>query len=512
MKIDDILILENSKKLTVLYVEDDAVLRESTQELFVTFFQQVDIGIDGKDGLLQYQTYYEKMGRHYDLVITDIQMSSMDGLEMARKMKLLNFEQVIIIISAFNEVNYLQEAIRLGLNGFLTKPLELKQVRNVLYQTTQLIAERILLNDYYKQMEENQIVDNDKIDASGFKSAQNIVHDLEKNKEKILHLWMKKPVVKERLDKYFIDKEYFQDHYATNVIEYFLSVINGENDLGDCPVIFAMLDFFKQKKMLLADIFMVCIQFKNTLTEYILSSYTYNQEIYEDISIILDRNFEGMITNYLKLYNSSDYGKIKKVTKMIVWDEDNLEENVQIKEEDTSLITESKEEIPPKIMGEDAEEELNYTDYVLETDVYELQDLEEDIDTLAILVTQHTDTIETSIELGEKIYRYGSILANYPLFSKLGSSINKLGINLVDHAQLLFDDKERMSNITALIEGFVNDLIVWRKEIFEHNISNPHFLDDSFFSNVDTIIMFIEYDENAVVEENELDDDMFFDF
>ena len=65
-----------------------------------------------------------------------------------------------------------------------------------------------------------------------------------------------------------------------------------------------------------------------------------------------------------------------------------------------------------------------------------------------------------------------------------------------------------MSNITALIEGFVNDLIVWRKEIFENNIENPYFLDKSFFSNVDTIIMFIEYDENTAVADDL--DDMFF--
>ena len=66
-----------------------------------------------------------------------------------------------------------------------------------------------------------------------------------------------------------------------------------------------------------------------------------------------------------------------------------------------------------------------------------------------------------------------------------------------------------MSNITALIEGFVNDLIVWRKEIFDNNIKDHTFLNQSFFSNVDTIIMFINYDESADSQES-FDDDMFF--
>ena len=66
-----------------------------------------------------------------------------------------------------------------------------------------------------------------------------------------------------------------------------------------------------------------------------------------------------------------------------------------------------------------------------------------------------------------------------------------------------------MSNITSLIEGFVNDLIVWRKEIFDNNIKDHTFLNDSFFSNIDTIIMYIKYDDTAS-EDSDFDDDMFF--
>jgi hypothetical protein len=63
-----------------------------------------------------------------------------------------------------------------------------------------------------------------------------------------------------------------------------------------------------------------------------------------------------------------------------------------------------------------------------------------------------------------------------------------------------------MYNIASLIEGFVNDLIIWRREVFEHNIEDPHFLNQSFFSNVDTIIMLIEYDESASAQDADLED------
>ena len=147
---------------------------------------------------------------------------------------------------------------------------------------------------------------------------------------------------------------------------------------------------------------------------------------------------------------------------------------------------------------------------MLEHDIYELEDLEDDIDSLAISVTESSQVLlDDFISLGNFILRYGNILSNYPIFTELGNYIAKLGINFTKNAQLLFDDKARMMNIAALIEGFVNDLIVWRREVFDNNIINPHFLNQSFFSNVDTIIMFIEYDESAVVEEEDFDD-MFF--
>ena len=317
------------------------------------------------------------------------------------------------------------------------------------------------------------------IDARELDYAKDILIDLETNKEKISRLWTDKKTVQERLKSHSIDVEYFRSHYGIKVIEYFLSVIRGDNEAGNCPVIFIMLDFFKHKNLPLEDIFMVCVLFKNTLTAYLLERYTYNNKLFEDISYILDKNFEGVIINYLDL----------KYTPII----DISSVEVQAIEEDKTPVT----------------EEMNYTEYVLENDVYELQDLEEDIDSLAIAVTMNSSITQDNCQnLGAKINRYGVILCNYPIFSALGVSISKLGANLIDNSQLLVDDRARMSNITALIEGFVNDLIVWRKEIFENNIENPYFLDKSFFSNVDTIIMFIEYDENTAVADDL--DDMFF--
>ncbi len=481
MKIDNKLILENSKSLNILYVEDDDILRESTSKLFSNFFNSVDTAVDGEDGLKKYRDYFTKTQMQYDIVISDINMPNMNGIKMCEEIKKICFEQIIIFITAFNEINYLHSAINIGINGFLTKPIEMKQLKKVLYTTTQIIADKKFMRQHYEQIEERNMIGLDLKDARKLNNASDIIDDLCENREIISHIWTGKELVHERLKSHAIDVEFFRSHYGIKVIEYFLGVIKGEAEIGNCPVIFIMLDFFKNKNLPLEDIFMICVLFKNTITGYIFDRYSFNHKLFDDINLILDKNFEGVVVNYLKL---REWDKVK----------------VQPKE---PVVIE-------KIEEKEVFEQINYVEYVLENDVYELQDLEEDIDSLAISVIESSSaTLEDNDILGNKISRYGSILSNYPLFSELGKYIMKLGENFSANAELLFNDKERMLNISALIEGFVNDLIVWRKEIFENNIENPHFLDSSFFSNVDTIIMFIEYDESAEVVD-EFDDDMFF--
>ena len=488
MKIDNKLILENSKNLTILYVEDDDLLRESTAQLFANFFKNVEVSYDGQDGLNKYKNFIEENDKPYDIVISDINMPNMDGLEMCKDIKNINYDQVVVFITAFNESNYLHSAISLGVNGFLTKPIEMEQLKNVLYRSTQVVTDRKLVLEHYSQIEDINDQNLNNTNNSALNSAKDILLDLEENKDLISHKWTKHEMIEERLHNHHIDVEFFRSHYGINVIEYFLDVIRGQEKVGNCPIIMIMLEFFKNKNLPLEDIYVICINFKNTITSYIFDKYIFNENLFNEVSLILDKNFEGVIVNYQKQQSTS-----------IVKNKESEETLVKIE-----LIDEVDKVVENKAL------DTNYNDYVLETDIYELKDLEEEIDSLAVLVMMNNNsTVEDSKHLGDKIKRYGVILTNYPVFSKLGDYIAKLGINFTSNAQLLFDDKDRMLNITALIEGFVNDLIIWRKEIFENNIEDPHFLDDSFFSNVDTIIMFIEYsedeDENSFSNEDQIE-------
>lgn len=116
-----------SQTLNVLYVEDDASLRTDMYELLSPLFKGVDLAEDGMNGL---QKYNQSL---YDLVITDINMPKMNGIEMVHNIREINPEQKTVAISAHNEGDILIDVIKAGVHSFILKPVIQKEMINVLY-------------------------------------------------------------------------------------------------------------------------------------------------------------------------------------------------------------------------------------------------------------------------------------------------------------------------------------------------------------------------------------------
>lgn len=151
------LILESTKDLNVLYVEDDIELQTTIKELLTNFFNSVDSAENGKVGLEKYLEYYNKNNSYYDLVVTDINMPVMDGIDMSINIRKHNFDQSILVVSAHNEVDYLSSAIEIGVNGFVAKPIKHEQFSNVLYKTSQAISDRKFVQEHVGRMEDLNI-------------------------------------------------------------------------------------------------------------------------------------------------------------------------------------------------------------------------------------------------------------------------------------------------------------------------------------------------------------------
>jgi diguanylate cyclase (GGDEF)-like protein len=119
---------EYTKEMQVLYVEDDKLIQKEMNEFLKRFFPVVDLADDGKVGLELY-----KKGK-YDLVISDINMPIMDGIEMTKAILEITPKQSIIINSAYSESQYLLELINTGIEYYVLKPVDIKQLMNVLFR------------------------------------------------------------------------------------------------------------------------------------------------------------------------------------------------------------------------------------------------------------------------------------------------------------------------------------------------------------------------------------------
>ena len=121
------------KNLTCLYVEDDDFIRESFILMIKRYFKEVFVAENGKIGLELYQKH------NPDIIISDIRMPVMDGIEMVSKIKELNPNAYVIFVTAFSDADYLKAAIELGVEGYLNKPID----RNLLIKKLNFLAEYI---------------------------------------------------------------------------------------------------------------------------------------------------------------------------------------------------------------------------------------------------------------------------------------------------------------------------------------------------------------------------------
>ncbi len=142
-----------AKDYELLYIEDNAGLQKQALKIFKKFFTNVIVASDGEEGLELFKKYYPK------IVITDIKMPDMSGLDMASKIKKLQNDTKIIITSAFNEKEYLLRSIDIGISKYLKKPIPIGELVDTLIEViTQIQNEknRELFESYMKDTFEYQ--------------------------------------------------------------------------------------------------------------------------------------------------------------------------------------------------------------------------------------------------------------------------------------------------------------------------------------------------------------------
>lgn len=137
MNIDLKSLLEHTHTLNVLFVEDNCDVRNQLLKVLENFFNLIDVEYDGLDAINRLVKFKEENGKFYDLVITDLSMPRMDGLEFCKQMISLNPNQLVLVISAHTESEKLLQLIDLGIYKFLQKPVDYKDLLNNLYTISQ---------------------------------------------------------------------------------------------------------------------------------------------------------------------------------------------------------------------------------------------------------------------------------------------------------------------------------------------------------------------------------------
>ena len=115
----------------ILVVDDDKNIRRTVSMALESLDYFVHTAFDGKDAMVQLE------GDKYDMIITDLKMPGMNGMELLQKAIAKYPEINIVLISAHGTVDNAVEAMKLGAVDFLQKPFTPKELRNLVYNVLQ---------------------------------------------------------------------------------------------------------------------------------------------------------------------------------------------------------------------------------------------------------------------------------------------------------------------------------------------------------------------------------------
>jgi excisionase family DNA binding protein len=106
----------------VLVADDEASIRELLGRTLALAEYDVDVVVDGRSALDRLRV------ENYDLLIADLRMPGVDGLQLIREARRFNSTLKVIIITGYSSESAAIEAVNLGVTGYLTKPFRVAQV------------------------------------------------------------------------------------------------------------------------------------------------------------------------------------------------------------------------------------------------------------------------------------------------------------------------------------------------------------------------------------------------
>lgn len=127
--------------MRIVIIEDEVKIREGIGKLIESRTEHIIVGeaADGKEGLEMIMRFKP------DLIIADIQMPKMNGLEVIKEVRDRNISAHVVILSGYSEFEYAQKAIQYGVDEYLLKPLGADAIQEMLRNIEEKIRKEELL-------------------------------------------------------------------------------------------------------------------------------------------------------------------------------------------------------------------------------------------------------------------------------------------------------------------------------------------------------------------------------
>src|SRR5512133_3460471 len=122
------------KRISILIVDDEESVRDSLLNWFIEDGYNTECAENAGKALQMLET------GNYDIILADIKMPGMDGLEMMRRIKLLRPEAIVIVMTAFASVDTAVKALKDGAYDYITKPFDPDDLTHLIRNASKQIS------------------------------------------------------------------------------------------------------------------------------------------------------------------------------------------------------------------------------------------------------------------------------------------------------------------------------------------------------------------------------------
>ncbi len=166
--------IERLKSLRILFVEDDDNLRDELSVLFNKLFKETLSASNGQEGLQKFKECGE-----IDIILSDINMPVMNGLEMVKNIKAIDEDVPVIFLTAYSDNSYLLEALHLHVSNYLIKPFKIPDLLKKLEDAYLPVFQKKLLKSQNEELE----VLNRRIEENAKKQINKLEKDIMHTRE-----------------------------------------------------------------------------------------------------------------------------------------------------------------------------------------------------------------------------------------------------------------------------------------------------------------------------------------